>query len=133
MLGARNQREALGVLDGLEREIDVENRPVKVIVAWTLEVKNVCDWRPPEPGKMLEGDEEFSVPEKNPKTVRGDVLNGRLKSGGFKLFGFCAHGGFLAPQIYPHLFLAKPNFFLVLFLGRSLAFLCHVAVADSPC
>src|SRR5258706_5099789 len=109
MLGARNQREALGVLDGLEREIDVENRPVKVIVAWTLEVKNVCDWRAPEPGKMLEGDEEFSVPEKNPKTVRGDVLNGRLKSGGSSHVWFLAPWRFSSTACFPPLFLASHN------------------------
>src|SRR5258708_17993537 len=71
-----------------------------MIAAWPLEVENVRDRRVPEPRKVLEGDEDLPVAEENPKAVRRDVFNGRLKSGVSKPVGFRAHGVRLPPEFY---------------------------------
>jgi len=53
MLGARDQREALGVVDGFQRKIDVEGRPVQVIEAGTLNIENLGHRSLPEPREVL--------------------------------------------------------------------------------
>jgi hypothetical protein len=84
LLGAREEREALGELDGFEREVDIESGPVEMIAVWTLEIQNFGDRCVPEPRKMIERDKDFAIAENDPETVRGDILNLGLKSGGSK-------------------------------------------------
>ena len=67
--------------DGLDREVDVEFRPIEMTLGWQLDVENLPDRDVPEPWKLGELQENLFLVEKNPEAVRrnvGDLNRGNV-------------------------------------------------------
>src|SRR5262249_51801404 len=63
----RNERELLGVSEGLNGQIDVQGRPVQVMRRRQLDVDELTDGRVTKPWKIVERDEQLFDAEKNPE------------------------------------------------------------------
>jgi len=68
------------VLDGLDRQVDVEIGPVEMLLGWYVNVEKVIDDRAPEPRKLLEWEKELSIAQENPEPVTGDVRHFSFQS-----------------------------------------------------
>jgi len=67
------------VLDGLDRQVDVEIGPVEMLLGWSLNVEKVIDDRAPEPRKLLEWEKELSIAQENPQPLTRDVVTSASK------------------------------------------------------
>lgn len=68
-----HQREALGVVDALDREVDVEIGPVEMMRVRKLNVAELANRHFAEPGEVVEGEEALAVVEQQPEAVLRDV------------------------------------------------------------
>ena len=57
---AANEREALRVLNGLQREVNIQIGPIEVARMKELDVHKLADGCVLEPGKVFEGQQEFA-------------------------------------------------------------------------
>lgn len=76
----RNQGEVRGRADRADRKVDVKERPVQVIGARPLHLRQRADARLPKPRKVVEAQEELLVSKQQPEAVPGDVGDLRCRS-----------------------------------------------------
>jgi hypothetical protein len=57
------------MFDGLHREINVEIRPIQVMGARKLDVRDLSDGRFTKPGKLAERNEQLALADEQPKAV----------------------------------------------------------------
>ena len=55
--------------NGLHRQIDVERRPIEMVLGKPLDFRQCTNRRVSEPRELLEGNKQFFVAEQQPKTV----------------------------------------------------------------
>lgn len=77
----RGQGVALGVLDRVEREIDVKLWPMQMTGRWPLEPQDRVDWGALEPREFVEGNEQLAIVDEHPEAVLGDVRDFSCRSG----------------------------------------------------
>jgi hypothetical protein len=63
------------MLDGLDREVNVEERPVKVPRTGKLDCQDLLDGCLPEPREVLERQEQLLAAKKQPEASARDVGN----------------------------------------------------------
>ena len=68
-----NQGVSIRVLNRLHSEIDIEIRPIQVVRARKLDVRDFSNRRLSEPRKLLECDEQLPLADEQPKTERRNV------------------------------------------------------------
>ncbi len=68
-----DERERRWPFDGFQGDVDIEVRPVQMVRTLLLDVDDLPDRRVPEPGELVEGNEEFAVVDEQPEAMRGDV------------------------------------------------------------
>jgi hypothetical protein len=68
------------MIDGLDRHVDIEIRPIQMMRMRQLDVAELADRNLSEPGEVLEGQEALLLPEQEPEPVLRNVgdLNGRI-------------------------------------------------------
>jgi hypothetical protein len=64
--GCRDERESLRVLDAIQVQVDVELRPVEMLLVEQLDVANVLDARVCEPRETLEIEHQLAVAHEQP-------------------------------------------------------------------
>lgn len=57
------------MLDGVDREVDVEPRPAQVSRMRTLDLENLADRGVQEPGAFRVGKEELAIVDEDPEAV----------------------------------------------------------------
>ncbi len=70
------------MFDGRNREIDIEFRPVQVVRAWKLHVRDFPNGSLPKPRKLFERQEQLPFPDEQPEPVGRNVSDFRLGSAG---------------------------------------------------
>src|SRR3972149_10109422 len=75
-----DQRVFIRMFDGLHREIDIEIRPVQVVRAWKLHVRDFPNRSLPKPRKLVERHEQLPFPDEQPEPVRRNVSDFRQGS-----------------------------------------------------
>jgi hypothetical protein len=75
-----DQRECFGLIQGVEAEIHVKVRPVKVIPVLKLDIQNLINGCVSEPGEVFIRQEILLVLKKKPETETIDVGHFNLQS-----------------------------------------------------
>lgn len=88
---AAYQGKAIGVADGVHRQVDVEVGPVEMVGREDLYVEELSDRGILEPGKVSEREEEFFISQQQPEAVRRNVRYLKLRSGCAKRCGCHVH------------------------------------------
>jgi hypothetical protein len=70
---SRNQREAIRVLDGIDVQVDIHFRPVKMLRLRPFDMKDLADRRILESGEPCKRHEQFLIVEQQPEAVPGNV------------------------------------------------------------
>ncbi len=78
--GARNQRKSFRVADGVDGQIDIEVRPVKMIRRRALHVQELSNGSVPEPWEIRKRHEQFLCLEQQPEAMFRDVRNLNFQS-----------------------------------------------------
>jgi hypothetical protein len=76
------------MLDRLDRQINVEFRPVEVLGLRPRDPQQLTDGSVEEPRELLEGDEQLSLIQQEPEPVAGDVGDLNAESGPSTPCGF---------------------------------------------
>jgi hypothetical protein len=81
-----DQREAVGVPDRLDRQIDVQRRPVQVARGVPLHCGDAGDRRVAKPGEEIERQEQLLLIEEQPEAMPRDIADFRSRSAGSRRF-----------------------------------------------
>ncbi len=86
LVGRRElERELLGVFDGPDREVDIEGRPIEMILARPLDLRDLADGSVRKPREVFERYEQFPPSEVEPEAVPRDVRDLNFRSTGSML------------------------------------------------
>ena len=85
---ARNEREPLRMADRINRQVDVEIRPVKMMRLRTLDVCQLGNRRIPEPGEFRKRHEKLLLAKQQPEAVLGDIRDFSVQSVCAKRYGW---------------------------------------------
>ena len=91
-----NQGKRRRVANRCHRHIGVQLRPIQMVRSRPLHIHQLLNGRTPEPGKMLERNQQLFRTQQQPKAVLGDVGNFNRRSECSRHFQFPSNG--LAPQ-----------------------------------
>jgi hypothetical protein len=78
------------MLDGAEREIDIEVTPTQVSWGWTFDVEDRSDGGVFETRELLEGQEMLLAFDQNPEAVLGNVADLNCRSGAVGISTSCS-------------------------------------------